>query len=152
MLKKVFLLLLIAIFTTPVMAGNSLRIKLKNAEDVVCAFSSKPVVTYKQDNLIMTSTDGEVMIPFTEISSIVYEKVSTDVETPLRDFSINYSNGKITLSGLSDGEVVRFYTVSGVLLAEETVVSNTISAEILSMNADIIVVKTSKLSFKVRCN
>lgn len=64
-------------------------------------------------------------------------------------FHISVSCGVATVSGLSDGEQVSFYTLDGRFVGTQRVENCKVSLPVLPLSADVIIARIGKQSIKV---
>lgn len=78
--------------------------------------------------------------------------ITTAIDTPLeqRPVVVTSSSGALTVTGLSDGERVMLYDLSGRQLGSQTVVGS--SANLDATAGQVVIVRVGNSSFKVRVN
>lgn len=154
-MKKLFCLvfLLLCVLMTHISAQNTLTIHQKDGGLFSYGFSEKPVITYTETDLVLTTAHIVVEYPLSAISKFTFTEtetsvsgVETDVVTPileLKDNTVYISGAKpqqtVTLVG-ADGKIVSTF---------KTDASGSVTFSIASLPKGIYIVKSESLTFKI---
>lgn len=156
MKPKLTIILLSLMFTTVAWAQNAVTIYQTDGKSANFAFAEKPVVTYTEDYLVITTTKTTVQYPIYLIQKIEFQEewfVPTDIKTTTvgADVKFSFQGGIISICGGVPNSEVFIYNIKGLKVRQywldeqgKTSISTT------NLDKDIYIVKTRNISFKFR--
>lgn len=142
--------LLLSVLMTHISAQNTLTIHQKDGRLFSYGFLEKPVITYTETDLVLTTANIVVEYPLSAISKFTFTETSvsdveTDVVTPileLKDNTVHISGEKplqtVTLIG-ADGKIVSTF---------KTDTSSSVTFSIAALPKGIYIVKSESLTCK----
>ena len=156
MKPKLTTILLSLMFTTVAWAQNAVTIYQTDGKTANFAFAEKPVVTYTEDNLVLTTTKTSVQYPIYLIQKIEFQEewfAPTDIKPTIEEADVKFSfqGGVITISGGVPNSEVFIYNIKGLKVRQYRLdeQGNT-SISTTNLDKDIYIVKTKNISFKFR--
>lgn len=149
-MKLRLLLFLSLIAVLPAFADDAnLVIKHKGGAETVLLLSTNPVITFKDEDMVVTSDVSSFMIPIEMIESY---GASNDV-TAIRNITQEhpeYKNGSVVFSGLSRGSEVSIYKADGTLvLLQSADGAGHATVSIASLPKGVYIVSTPNNSMKI---
>lgn len=124
-----------------------------NGEKTCYLLSSKPVITYNEENLLLTAIDVDIEVPRTDIEKITIEKNPTDIQQISSDkqqgnIAVN-ADGAL-LSGFEKGLKVYLFQVNGVLVGQYTISeSGSLTISLSGMERGIYIIKAGRSTIKI---
>ena len=83
MVRRLFLLIILAVCTASVSAQEVLKIHTKSGGVVSIPFANNPEMTFGEGNVLkITSTKETVEYTFSDVEKLVFEKDSTNIIIP----------------------------------------------------------------------
>lgn len=143
-----FLLLAISMLAH---AQNTIAIYQKDGKVAKFAFTEKPVITYADNNLVLTTSQTSVQYPIYLLQKIDFDTVvTTGVKEVKIDTQFGFQGGVLYISGGEPNSAVYIYNLKGVMEGQYRL-DDTGSATIpmYHLKKDIYVVKTTRFSFKI---
>lgn len=131
---------------------KGLVIETAKGERVEFALTENPKLTYDGNTVTLTTTTVSVDYSATDIIKVVVADVSsTSVDAvEVRDGKIQLLNDEVRMSGLSAGETVCLYNVSGTLLSTwQTTNYGELTITLSDLSRGIYIIKANHQSFKV---
>ena len=154
-MKKLFCLvfLLLCVLMAHISAQNTLTIHQKDGRLFSYGFLEKPIITYTETDLVLTTAHIVVEYPLSAISKFTFTEtetsvsgVETDVVTPileLKDNTVHISGAKplqtVTVIG-ADGKIISTF---------KTDASGSVTFSIASLPKGIYIVKSESLTCKI---
>lgn len=155
-MRKLIILLVLPLFSLTLRAYydvNAMQLQGPSIGNVTILLDEKPLVTFSDDYLTVTTHMSSVSIPSSLVTKWVYVKDdnATYIKSPDRFGSLLSFDGKhLRLMGLTPLSSVQVYTVDGVLVASATTDNHgNVSLSVPERQGAVYVVKTSTLTFKV---
>ena len=113
---KLRCLFILSMFTALFAFADSGRIviKQKSGAETIIELSNKPVITFSNENMTITSDIETVVVPLDDIGDYQVSNETTSIELPQSD--AQYSEGKVTFNGLAEGAPVNVYAMDGKLI------------------------------------
>lgn len=135
MRKLLSLFFLVGLSVTMLHAQNTLNVHSKSGDVVSYAFAEKPVITYLNDVLVLTTLSTTVEYPLQDLLKLTFDDDKSDIEV---------------VTHRSESDMVRIYSVKGQLLravkADEDGVTSLVLGE---MAPGIYIVKNGSTSYKI---
>lgn len=127
----------------------NLVIKHKGGTETVLLLSTNPVITFKDEDMVVTSDVSSFMIPIDMIESY---GAANDV-TAIRNITQEqpeYKNGSVVFCGLSHGSEVGIYKADGTLvLLQSADGAGHATVSIASLPKGVYIVRTPNNSMKI---
>ena len=130
---------------------NALVLHLTSGNQVTCMLDEKPMVTFKSDELVITTHMNVVSYQASDVMKFTYTYADPTNISSVRTSSTFSFNGKVLLvSNLAPSSQVSVYTVDGILVASAKTGKNGSAALTLpEQSGAVYVVKTSVANFKI---
>lgn len=149
-MKLRLLLFLSLMAVLPAFADDAnLVIKHKGGTETVLLLSTNPVITFKDEDMVVTSDVSSFMIPIDMIESY---GAANDV-TAIRNITQEqpeYKNGSVVFCGLSHGSEVGIYKADGTLvLLQSADGAGHATVSIASLPKGVYIVRTPNNSMKI---
>lgn len=150
LMKKLFFFL---VFLSPLMAlaQNCLTIHQKNGETFSYMFQDKPVITYSESDLVLTSTKVQVVFPIRSLKKFTFDDVDTSVSTVEKvDASYKYSENTVWIRGTEPKSLVLVCTIDGKMV--KTFVTDENGDLVFSVNEfveGVYIIRTDSVTFKI---
>lgn len=133
--------------------GESVMLWHANGEKTCYLLSSKPVITYSEENLVLTATDVNIEVALADIEKITFDRQGAGVQQALSE----KQQGRITvnadgaqLSGFEKGMKVYLYKVDGVLISQYTIPeSGSLNISLNGMERGIYIIKAGRSTIKI---
>ena len=148
-MRKLYTTLLLA---CSLMAGaqNAISIHQKDGKVANFAFSEKPIVTYADNQLVITTTKTSVQYPLYLLQKIDFAlSETTAVEQVKPDAKFRFTDGTLYISGGTPGSQVYIYNMSGMTEGQYRIddAGNAVIS-LQSLSKGLYIVKTSRFTFK----
>ncbi len=148
-MRKLYTTLLLA---CSLMAGaqNAISIHQKDGKVANFAFSEKPVVTYADNQLVITTTKTSVQYPLYLLQKIDFELTdATAIEQVKPDAKFRFTDGTLYITGGDPGSQVVIYDMRG-MTAGQYLIDDAGNAVISlqSLSKGLYIVKTNHFTFK----
>lgn len=118
-MRRLSLCLLGALLVCPVFAQNTLTVHQKNGEQFSFGFEDKPVVTFTDTELIVTSTKTELRYELANVNKFTFDDVEDaviNIKSDASKASITLDEYAVSISGLEADAAIRLITSDGKLL------------------------------------
>ena len=115
-------------------AQNTLNIHQNNGTVVSYGFSEKPILTYTETGIHITTTKVDVDYPFVNLEKLTFSEETNSI-------------GVVTTEGTNDD--VRIYNINGVLLKTIKQSDGTSSFSTADLSKGIYVIKNGKTTYKI---
>lgn len=153
-MKKILLSLLLIVCSTITWAEDidALKLHLASGKQVVCLLEERPVVTFTNEEVVITTHMHEVRYQSTDVLKFTYVNVEEDgIHSPQFDQElIRLDGNNLSLYGLASDSPVSVYTADGVLVASvKADKRGTVSVVLPEQSGKVYVVKTSAANFKI---
>lgn len=148
-MRKLYTTLLLA---CSLMAGaqNAISIHQKDGKVANFAFSEKPVVTYADNQLVITTTKTSVQYPLYLLQKIDFELTdATAVEQVKPDAKFRFTDGTLYITGGDPGSQVVIYDMRGMTEGQYRIddAGNAVIS-LQSLSKGLYIVKTNHFTFK----
>lgn len=148
-MRKLYTTLLLA---CSLMAGaqNAISIHQKDGKVANFAFSEKPVVTYADNQLVITTTKTSVQYPLYLLQKIDFELTdATAVEQVKPDAKFRFTDGTLYITGGDPGSQVVIYNMQGMTEGQYRIddAGNAVIS-LQSLSKGLYIVKTNHFTFK----
>ena len=148
-MRKLYTILLLA---CSLMAGaqNAISIHQKDGKVANFAFSEKPVVTYADNQLVITTTKTSVQYPLYLLQKIDFELTdATAVEQVKPDAKFRFTDGTLYITGGDPGSQVVIYDMRGMTEGQYRIddAGNAVIS-LQSLSKGLYIVKTNHFTFK----
>ena len=148
-MRKLYTILLLA---CSLMAGaqNAISIHQKDGKVANFAFSEKPVVTYADNQLVITTTKTSVQYPLYLLQKIDFELTdATAVEQVKPDAKFRFTDGTLYITGGAPGSQVVIYDMRGMTEGQYRIddAGNAVIS-LQSLSKGLYIVKTNHFTFK----
>lgn len=148
-MRKLYTTLLLA---CSLMAGaqNAISIHQKDGKVANFAFSEKPVVTYADNQLVITTTKTSVQYPLYLLQKIDFELTdATAIEQVKPDAKFRFTDGTLYITGGDPGSQVVIYDLRGMTEGQYRIddAGNAVIS-LQSLSKGLYIVKTNHFTFK----
>lgn len=148
-MRKLYTTLLLA---CSLMAGaqNAISIHQKDGKVANFAFSEKPVVTYADNQLVITTTKTSVQYPLYLLQKIDFELTdATAIEQVKPDAKFRFTDGILYITGGAPGSQVVIYDMRGMTEGQYRIddAGNAVIS-LQSLSKGLYIVKTNHFTFK----
>lgn len=148
-MRKLYTILLLACC---LMAGaqNAISIHQKDGKVANFAFSEKPVVTYADNQLVITTTKTSVQYPLYLLQKIDFELTdATAIEQVKPDAKFRFTDGTLYITGGAPGSQVVIYDMRGMTEGQYRIddAGNAVIS-LQSLSKGLYIVKTNHFTFK----
>ena len=148
-MRKLYTTLLLA---CSLMAGaqNAISIHQKDGKVANFAFSEKPIVTYADNQLVITTTKTSVQYPLYVLQKIDCELAdATSIEQVKPDAKFRFTDGTLYISGGDPGSQVYIYNMRGMTAGQYRIddAGNAVIS-LQSLSKGLYIVKTNHFTFK----
>lgn len=149
-MKLRLLLFLSLMVVLPAFADDAnLVIKQKGGSETVLLLSTNPVITFKDEDMVVTSDVSSFMIPIDMIESYGAVNDVTAIHQITQEYS-EYKNGSILFRGLSNGSEVSIYNSDGTLISSQNADSSGHAAvSVANLPKGGYIVRTPNCSLKI---
>ena len=107
MVRRLFLLIILAVCTASVSAQEVLKIHTKSGGVVSIPFANNPEMTFGEGNVLkITSTKETVEYTFSDVEKLVFEKDSTNIIIPKYKLTYMVDNRVYKVYEINEGEVI----------------------------------------------
>lgn len=148
-MRKLYTTLLLA---CSLMAGaqNAISIHQKDGKVANFAFSEKPVVTYADNQLVITTTKTSVQYPLYLLQKIDFELTdATAIEQVKPDAKFRFTDGTLYITGGAPGSQVVIYDMRGMTEGQyRTDDAGNAVISLQSLSKGLYIVKTNHFTFK----
>lgn len=134
-------------------AQNAISIYQNDGDIATFAFSEKPVVSYSNNELVLSTKKTTVKYPIYQLKKIAFDidkdapSNVKDVEQP--DIQFQFQRGSLAISGGEPGSLVFLYDVKGVQVGEYRLNDKgCVVIPTQHLAKDIYIVKTKNFTFK----
>ena len=117
-MKKLLLLLMVLFATSLAKADDKvLQVLLSDGQVVSINLNEEPRTTYKDGNLVITTTKNTISYPLEKVKRFTYVSASSGIDTP-QQLGVAFSKDgeTLTFTGLKPHTKVTLYNVAGQLL------------------------------------
>ncbi|MDO4159177.1 MAG: T9SS type A sorting domain-containing protein [Prevotellaceae bacterium] len=148
-----FLFLLSAI-PVHLFASGNLYLWNSDGEKRVFELSTKPTVTYTEENIVFKTTDTELLFPVSDCLRFSFNDDDeltgiNDIVRPATVPRIFLGDRTLSVSTCEPNSTIDLYTIEGKIVMQGRTDSNgSWSSELTGLNAGVYVVKTKNISFK----
>ena len=149
-MRRLCIFLLLA-FCTLANAQNAIAIYQKDGKVAQFAFSEKPVITYVDNNLVLTTTQTTVQYPIYLLQKIDFGSFDLmDVKEVRVDTQFSFQGDVLLVSGGDPNSLVNVFNLKGVKIGQYRL-DDTGCATIpmQDLKKDVYIVKTTRFSFKI---
>ena len=148
-MRKLYTILLLA---CSLMAGaqNAISIHQKDGKVANFAFSEKPIVTYADNQLVITTTKTSVQYPLYLLQKIDFELTdATAIEQVKPDAKFRFTDGTLYITGGAPGSQVVIYDMRGMTAGQYRIddAGNAVIS-LQSLSKGLYIVKTNHFTFK----
>ena len=131
-------------------AGENLVFHLKSGGQTIIALDERPVITFEEDNMVLTSETTHFSIPLSDIANYNFvegtdvEQVQDKVTKPI------IANGHVYFSKLKVGSRVFVYAIDGRQLRSYYADgSGSVDVDLTTLSKGIFVLKSPEASIKI---
>lgn len=154
-MKRFFsvVLILSAFVTNNVFAQNTVTIHQKDGQTVSYGFSAKPVITYTDNDLVITTAESEMQYPLLSVSKITFKDQSSDVSSATQDSQVpvlELENYVVYISGAKADVAVMLIGPDGkTLVNTKTDSEGQATFSIAEQPEGVYIIKSDNISFKI---
>lgn len=155
MKTRLLLALLFLIITVGAWAQNAVAIYQTDGNVTKFDFTEKPVVTYSNNDLVLTTRSTSVQFPIYLLKKLAFESV-WDSETVIEEVKAsnvryNFRDGSLYIAGGEPGALVSLFNLKGIKVCRYRLdAEGKATIPLQTLSKDVYVVKTGSLSFKFR--
>ena len=133
-------------------AQHKLVIYLNDGNRADFVLAEQPKITFSGDSLCVTSPTTTVEIARVAVKNFKFEKYEeneSSIEAPHSEVSITTRGESITLTGLTNGEIITVYSIDGKAMAKATAVDGccTIALDSLASGIYLINICTTTIKY-----
>lgn len=130
---------------------NALVLHLTSGNQVTCLLDEKPVVTFKSDELVITTHMNMVSYKASDVTKFTYTYADPAGISSVRTGSAFSFNGKtLQVSNLTPSSQVSVYTIDGILMTSAKTDGNgSVVLTLPEQSGAVYIVKTSVANFKI---
>lgn len=147
------LILLIVTSTLTVSAQNTLTIHQKDGKVFGYGFSEKPVITYTETDLVLTTSKAVVEYPLSAVSKITFtdsETAVSEIQSETKSPILQLDNYTVYISGAEASQLVSLIDTNGKVLSTfKTDANGSVSFSITELPEGIYIIKTKSLTCKI---
>lgn len=132
-------------------AQNAITIHQRDGQVASFAFSEKPVVTYADNQLVITTTKTSVQYPLYMLQKIGFQLTdATAIEQVKSEAKFRFTDGTLYICGGTPGSQVYIYNMSGMTEGQYRIddAGNAVIA-LQRLSKGHYIVKTSRFTFKI---
>lgn len=130
---------------------NALVLHLTSGNQVTCLLDEKPVVTFKSDELVITTHMNVVSYKASDVTKFTYTYADPTAISSVRTGSAFSFNGNtLQVSNLTPSSLVSVYAVGGILVTSAKTDNNgSVVLTLPEQSGTVYIVKTSVANFKI---
>lgn len=130
---------------------NALVLHLTSGNQVTCLLDEKPVVTFKSDELVITTHMNVVSYQASDVAKFTYIYADpTDISSVRIGSAFSFNGKTLQVSNLTPSSQVSVYTVDGILVTSaKTDNHGSVSLTLPKQSGAVYIVKTSVANFKI---
>ena len=147
----IIILLLMGVMTT--WAQNAIAVYQQDGKVVKFGFAEKPVVTYADNNVVISTARTTVQYPIYMLRKMEFDVdwTSDVVEAVKADAQFSFRGGSLVVRGGEAGSQVYIYNFKGVMEGQYRLDSNgNANISLSNLSKDFYVVKSKSFTFKFR--
>lgn len=134
-------------------AQNTLTIHQKDGSKFGYGFSEKPVITYTETDLILTTNSTVVEYPLSAIAKFTFTENETsvsDIRSEIKTPTLQLDNNTVQISGAEPLQAVSLIDTDGkIISAYKTDANGSVSFSITELPKGIYIIKTKSLTCKI---
>ena len=154
-MKQILCSLAMLFFTllSTITAQNTLIIHQKDGTTFGYGFSEKPVITYTETDLVLTTTKTVVEYPLSALFKFTFSNVETavsgikqDIQTPV----LSLDNYMVQITGAKPSQKVSLIDIDGKVLSTfQTDANGSLSFSISDLPKGVYIIKSQSLTCKI---
>jgi len=124
----------------------------KSGEKVYFDLQETPVTTFKDGQLVITTSSETIYYPLSDVSKYTYEGISEDLDNMLAPgvIEISHNNEVVMVKGLPTDALMAVYTIDGKMVAScRAVAGKTAMLVLTPFPAGIYIVNAGGTSYKI---
>ncbi|MGM9701854.1 MAG: hypothetical protein ACI3YX_10505 [Prevotella sp.] len=131
---------------------NALCLHLATGKQITCLLDEKPVVTFRDEELIITTHLNQVAYKSNNVLKFTYTYIDPsgimDIEYPITMFK--FGKNSLQLTHIEPSSKVELYTVDGILVVSSVADANgNASLSFTAQSGTVYIVKTAVANFKI---
>lgn len=152
--KIVYFCIIFCTVTTNSVAADWVYIQTKDGDGLYLSLEEKPKVSFGKDNIYIDLKDNQLYFPYTDYVSFRFvdriQQARLVSGIHLSEIICKMEGGKLFLHNLPSNSLVRFFSLSGVLLESlNASLEGTIFCDLSQYSNKVVVVQTVDKSFKI---
>lgn len=152
-MKRLFLTLFAVIVVAPLFSQNTLVIHQKDGKEFSYGFSEKPVITYTDNDLVLTTTNTVVEFPLSALSKFTFSDIE-DAVIAVKDNSskpsLSLDEYTVCISGAEPDQSVTLLSIDGkVLSTYKTGSDGSVTFSIAELPAGTYIINSESLTCKI---
>ena len=147
-----FLGFLFCIAKTSAEEINALCLHLASGKQITCLLDERPVVTLRDDELVVTTHLNKVSYKSGDVLKFTYTYVDPSgiMETKFRNAVFNFGKNTLQATNIEPSSKVEIYTTDGIMVASSVAdVDGNVTMELSAQSGKVYIVKTSVANFKI---
>lgn len=151
-MKRSLLLILAAVFALIAKADDRvLQVWQSDGQVVTISLNEEPRTTYRDGNLVITTTRTVITYPLEKVKRFTYASVADGITSPKTMTAAFSKDGEtLTLTGLKPGTAIMMYNVAGQLLRKiDSGDRSKISVTASDLPTGVYVVKANDVTYKI---
>jgi len=153
MKTRLTIITLLLMAVTTAWAQNAIAVYQQDGKVAKFGFAEKPVVTYTDNNLVISTTQTTVQYPIYMLKKMEFDVDWTidAVEAVKADTQFSFRDGTLAVRGGEAGSQVYIYTIKGVMVGQYRLDSDgNATIPLSNLSKDFYVVKSKRFTFKFR--
>lgn len=151
-MKRSLLLILAAVFALIAKADDRvLQVWQSDGQVVTISLNEEPRTTYRDGNLVITTTRTVITYPLEKVKRFTYASVADGITSPKAMTAAFSKDGEtLTLTGLKPGTAIIMYNVAGQLLRKiDSGDRSKVSVTVSDLPTGVYVVKANDVTYKI---
>ena len=149
MIRLLTLLLLFLVYTQSSFASDAtITIRQKGGNETVLELSTKPIITFEGENMVVTNEFTRVVIPMDDIKEYIVSEAATGIS--VISATPQFENGRIRLTDLPKGLPICIHTIDGKLVSKQYADdSGKASIDLTSLPKSVCVISVQNRKIKI---
>lgn len=131
---------------------NALCLHLASGKQITCLLDERPVVTFNDDELVMTTHMNQVSYRSSDVLKFTYAYVplSEIIDAKFSNAMFNFGKNTLQATNIEPSSKVEIYTADGILIDSSLSDANgNVTLNMSAQSGKVYIVKTSVANFKI---
>lgn len=152
-MRKILALVFLSLLTIEMSAQNTLVIHQKDGQQFSYGFGDKPVITYTESDLVLTTSKTVVEFPLSALSKFTFSDIE-DAVIAVKDNSskpsLSLDEYTVCISGAEPNQSVTLLSIDGkVLSTYKTDADGSVKFSIAELSAGTYIINSESLTCKI---